>query len=371
DAPAAGTNGDARGRSIARGAQARDHAARGRRPELRGDRPAHGLPDRHGPLAHLPGARGDRPGAQAPVGQRYQSGACGTMIHVDDNEPVQIRPDPDKLFLYHRQQLSAMLDGELSPDEARFMLRRLQHDTVLAACWERRQVCGDVLRGQRNDLLPPDLAQRGAPAVAGDAGEGGRDASVRLVRPRIARWGGGAAIAASVALLAVFASRQLPVPGQSPATGERTSLVAELAAPTAPEPAPPVARQPAGAAGRELADAVAHAPGEVAGAGSEAALALAASAAALADTPRRAAERGRGPARGGAHQRPVPDAAGRCDASLAAVAAALGRWLYRSRWRPGPARAGIRTVPARHAAGPALAAARRSGRSGRGGRAPT
>lgn len=213
------------------------------------------------------------------------------MIHVDDNEPVQIRPDPDKLFLYHRQQLSAMLDGELSPDEARFMLRRLQHDTVLAACWERWQVCGDVLRGQRNDLLPPDFAQRVAQAVAGDAGEGGRDASVRLVRPRIARWGGGAAIAASVALLAVFASRQLPVPGQSPATGERTPLVAELAAPTAPEPAPPVARQPAGAAGRELADAVANAPGEVAGAGSEAALALAASAAALADTPRRAAER--------------------------------------------------------------------------------
>src|SRR5690606_20739687 len=162
----------------------------------------------------------------------------------------------------------------------------------------------------------------------GDAGEGGRDASVRLGRPRIARWGGGAAIAASVAFLAVFASRQRPVPGQSPATGERTSLVAELAAPTAPEPAPPVARQPAGAAGhsgqrrgpgpsprtaartslvagpaapaatgpappvarqpagaagRELADAAAHAPGEVAGAGSEAALALAASAAALAD----------------------------------------------------------------------------------------
>ena len=88
------------------------------------------------------------------------------MIHVDDNEPVQIRPDPDKLFLYHRQQLSAMLDGELSPDEARFMLRRLQHDTVLAACWERWQVCGDVLRGQRNDLLPP--ISRKVSAAIGD-----------------------------------------------------------------------------------------------------------------------------------------------------------------------------------------------------------
>src|SRR5690606_20721604 len=226
DAPAAGTNRDARGPSPARGAQAGDHAARGRRPELRGDRPAHGLPDRHGPVAHLPGARGDRPGAQAPVGQRNQSGACGTMIHVDDNEPVQIGPDPDKLFLYHRQQLSAMLDGELSPDEARFMLRRLQHDTVLAAYWERWQVCGDVLRGQRNDLLPPDFARRVAHALAGDAADEAEQ-PLRRPGPRLGRWGGGAAIAASVALLAVFATRQLPAPGDPPALADAPPLVAE------------------------------------------------------------------------------------------------------------------------------------------------
>lgn len=154
------------------------------------------------------------------------------MIPVDDNEALQIGPDPDKLFVYHRQQLSAMLDGELSPDQGKFMLRRLQHDAELAACWERWQVCGDVLRGQRNALLPADFAQRVALAVAGDAAPGGAREE-RSARPRFARWGGGAAIAASVALLAVFASRQLSVPGELPEP-QATPMVAAMPVPSAP-----------------------------------------------------------------------------------------------------------------------------------------
>lgn len=155
------------------------------------------------------------------------------MIPVDDNEALQIGPDPDKLFVYHRQQLSAMLDGELSPDQGKFMLRRLQHDAELAACWERWQVCGDVLRGQRNALLPADFAQRVALAVAGDATAPGTAHEARNTRPRFARWGGGAAIAASVALLAVFASRQLSVPGELPGP-QATPMVAAMPVPSAP-----------------------------------------------------------------------------------------------------------------------------------------
>ena len=43
-------------------------------------------------------------------------------------------PDPghDKLDLHQRQQLSALVDGELAPDQARFLLRRLQHDAELS-----------------------------------------------------------------------------------------------------------------------------------------------------------------------------------------------------------------------------------------------
>ena len=205
------------------------------------------------------------------------------MIHVDDNEPVQIGPDPDKLFVYHRQQLSAMLDGELSPDEARFMLRRLQHDTVLASCWERWQVCGDVLRGQGNELLPADFARRVALAVAGDAADTRHHSPGRNARPRIARWGGGAAIAASVALLAIFATRQLPEPGALPGPAAATPLVAEATVPPSPAPvAAPVGDAIADAAIAGAADPVA-AP--------DVAVALAASAVALTETPRRVAER--------------------------------------------------------------------------------
>lgn len=208
------------------------------------------------------------------------------MTHLDDNEPLQIAPDPDKLFVYHRQQLSAMLDGELSPDEARFMLRRLQHDTTLASCWERWQVCGDVLRGQRNDLLPRDFAERVAGSLAGGAVAGDApDAPALARRPRIARWGGGAAIAASVALLAVFASRQLPEPGAAPQPTERAPLVAQAGAASGATLASVPAPTPSMADPARVAQ-----QGEAAGA-PEAASALAAAALAVAETPRRSAER--------------------------------------------------------------------------------
>src|SRR5690606_7335926 len=112
-------------------------------------------------------------------------------------------------LVYHRRQLSAMLDGELSPDEAKFMLRRLQHDGELAACWERWQVCGDMLRGRQDALLPADFASRVAQAIAGGADAIAVETAPSRA-PRLLRWGGGAALAASVALVAVFATRQLP-----------------------------------------------------------------------------------------------------------------------------------------------------------------
>jgi len=209
------------------------------------------------------------------------------MTPVEDNEAMQIGPDPDKLFVYHRQQLSAMLDGELSPDEAKFMLRRLQHDSDLADCWERWQVCGDMLRGQRNTLLPNDFAQRVALAVAGGAAVSADAAQVEPAsRPRFARWGGGAAIAASVALLAVFASRQLPEPGALPDAAAPAPLVAAASAPAAPLAVDQIIVDPPA-----VADAMADA-GEPAPAAPlpDASIALAA-AVAVAEVPRRASER--------------------------------------------------------------------------------
>ncbi|TDK26031.1 hypothetical protein E2F46_05365 [Luteimonas aestuarii] len=146
------------------------------------------------------------------------------MSPADDIDAMQLTPDPDKLLAYHRQQLSAMLDGELSPDQAKFMLRRLQHDGELAACWDRWQVCGDMLRGQHHALLPSDFAARVARGIAEPvAVEMAASPAMAAASGRRLRWGGGAALAASVALAAVFAPRLFtddadiaPYPGQSP-----------------------------------------------------------------------------------------------------------------------------------------------------------
>ncbi len=183
---------------------------------------------------------------------------------------------PDKLYEHHRQQLSAMLDGALSPDAARFMLRRLQHDTELASCWERWQVCGDVLRGQRNALLPADFAQCVARAIAGD--NAAPAATTMAAKPRWARWGGGAALAASVAVAALFVVRQTPSAVDPVTVDPATQIVAASA--------------PAAASGGEIQTpapaAPAPSPQPVA---PDTAAQFAATAVAVADVPRRAAAR--------------------------------------------------------------------------------
>src|SRR5690606_10152354 len=102
-----------------------------------------------------------------------------------------------------------LMDGDLAADEARFLLRRLQHDQDLAGCWERWQLCGDVLRGQGRAPAPAGFAARVAQAIAADAATKDAAPLAQPPRPRhlLARWGGGA-LAASVALVALFMARQ-------------------------------------------------------------------------------------------------------------------------------------------------------------------
>ena len=69
---------------------------------------------------------------------------------------------------FHREQLSAMMDGALSADEARFLLRRMEHDDELADCWERWQFTGDALRGIAGRALPADFSRRVGRAIADD-----------------------------------------------------------------------------------------------------------------------------------------------------------------------------------------------------------
>ncbi len=161
-------------------------------------------------------------------------------------------PAGDKFEQHHRQQLSALIDGELSPDEARFLLRRLEHDGELADRLERWQLSGDVLRGQVRRAVDPGFGARVAAAIAA--------APAHELQPKVAnggrggswmRWGGGgAALAASVAVVAMLVGRQdvdVPGPAAAAALAQQQTLPATeavLAAAPAVEASSPITTAP-------------------------------------------------------------------------------------------------------------------------------
>ncbi len=125
-----------------------------------------------------------------------------------------------------REQLSALMDGELDPDGARFLLRRIAADADLKRRWERQHLARAALRRQTALPLPADFAERvmaqvqsaPAPAMAGRW-----RGALRLVA--------GGAIAASVATAALM----LAQPGPAPAPAlERAASTAAPAMPVAP-----------------------------------------------------------------------------------------------------------------------------------------
>jgi len=130
-----------------------------------------------------------------------------------------------------RQQLSALIDGELERDQTRFLLKRLQGDAELTGCWERWQVAGDCLRGHATAPLRSDFAARIALAVDAEA------IPARRIGPTVLKWAGGFAVAASVALAALLAV--------NPATGPESIIVATST--------PTLAQQPAGTPPAEVA----------------------------------------------------------------------------------------------------------------------
>ena len=179
----------------------------------------------------------------------------------------------DKVLDHTREQLSALFDNELALDEARFLERRLQHDAALASCVSRWQVIGDAMRGQASAPAPAGFSDRVALAVAAEA------VPVAAARHegRLRRaWMPGAALAASVALVALFATRQVDAPdGQAPAAQVAQAAVPDgagfdgLATPAPATPAqlpqPPVPQAPTPAAAQlAAAVAVAEVPRRVA-----------------------------------------------------------------------------------------------------------
>ena len=146
-------------------------------------------------------------------------------------------PAGQRLDQRHREQLSALVDGELGADEARFLLRRMEHDPELAGCQERWQLLGDVMRGQASALAPAGFSAAVAAAIAAEP------APRRAASPGTSQWLAGlgrrAALAASVAAVALFIGGEKlkeATPGE-PLAPQVIASQAELPpAPTAPAP---------------------------------------------------------------------------------------------------------------------------------------
>ncbi len=99
-----------------------------------------------------------------------------------------------------REQLSALLDGELDGDAARFLQRRLQHDDALVGQLVRWQLAGDILRTNARSGGEDDFANRVRAAIQ-------REQAQLTAKPQQRRgwmlWGGGLAAVAALGIAAL------------------------------------------------------------------------------------------------------------------------------------------------------------------------
>ncbi len=105
----------------------------------------------------------------------------------------------------HRENLSAAVDGELSGEPLRFLLRRLDHDVALQKAWSNYHAIGDGLRRALPALASPGFAERVLQAVEQDGAAFVADGR----RRHWLRLSAGGAIAAGVAVVALMTARPM------------------------------------------------------------------------------------------------------------------------------------------------------------------
>ena len=123
-----------------------------------------------------------------------------------------------------REQLSALMDGELPRDQVRFLLRRVDTDVQLTQVWTRYQLAGGIMRRQAT-LLP--LREDFAESLMLRVGEGSSGYGIRILR-----WAGGGAIAAAVAVFALVSTH--PAVNAPEPAAALASAPPAVAAPVAP-----------------------------------------------------------------------------------------------------------------------------------------
>ncbi len=140
------------------------------------------------------------------------------------------------------ESLSAGIDGELSKEELRFLLRRLDHDASLQHTWDRYHVARDGLRRELSPLASPGFSERVMLAIEQESRP-----AVAARRNHWLRWSAGGAIAASVAAAALMiaqpsgdAERMAAASSSQQAKGrDMAELAPASKLPTAPAAVPP------------------------------------------------------------------------------------------------------------------------------------
>src|SRR6185437_667321 len=141
--------------------------------------------------------------------------------------------------LTSREDLSALMDGELAAEPTRFLLRRLDHDPELGATWSRWHLIRACLVSDSARMTAPqrdnDFASRVVAAVQ-------MEAAPRTRQRHWARYMGGGAIAAGVAVAALMLNTPNPRVG-APAPVTQSSPAPAPAAATALAEAAPAGNQ--------------------------------------------------------------------------------------------------------------------------------
>lgn len=155
------------------------------------------------------------------------------------------------------EDLSALMDGELGAEPARFLLRRMEHEPELARAWSRwhliRACMADAQDSEHADPVRRATADCNADDVFATRVMQAVHAQPAVVRRHWARYLGGGAIAASVAAAALMLAvpqtasidTSAPVAVASDHAGVVTPRVATAtAAPRTNAPLPWLDRQP-------------------------------------------------------------------------------------------------------------------------------
>lgn len=111
-----------------------------------------------------------------------------------------------------KEQLSALMDGELPEAERRLLLERLAREPDLRDHWTRYQLISSALHQGLPERIDLTLADRVQAALADDtAYHGSTNRFARLLKPVA-----GLAVAASVAVVAILAVQTSQAPTSSP-----------------------------------------------------------------------------------------------------------------------------------------------------------